>query len=270
LTECTPAPLIENYRNMTIHQLEFDKNSARKQRISQNFVVSAYTVTTSITERAVKLFTEKSRVLYTAATAPDSLIQSNASQIQSLAAEIVKRETNPYKQARLLYDYLLDNYTLFASPIKRRTSSLDLLTSKKGDAYDFAIVYTALARACGIPALPVGGVLVDADLKANPHWWSEIYIENFGWLPVDPALGAGLSYKAFRPIDNVRLFYFGNLDSQHIAFSRGWNEVKPSFVNSKTVYREHTYALQSIWEESSDAAVNYSSLWNNPLVLGIY
>ena len=270
LAECTPEPLIENYRNMTIHQLEFDKNTSRKIRVSQNFVVSAYTVTTSITERAVKPFAEKSRVLYTAATTPDTLIQSNNSDVQALAAEIVKRETNPYRQARLIYNYMLDTYTLSSASQKKRTSPLELLSKKKGDAYDFAVIYTTLVRACGIPALPIGGVLVDADLKATPHWWTELYLENFGWVPVDVALGAGLSYKAFRPIHDARLFYFGNLDSQHVAFSRGWNEVKPSFVNSKTVYRERTYALQSIWEESVNETVNYSSLWNVPTVLGIY
>ena len=40
--------------------------------------------------------------------------------------------------------------------------------------------------------------------------------------------------------------------------------------NSKIVYRPKTYALQSIWEESSEGNVNYSSLWNDPIVLGLY
>ncbi|MCR5723897.1 MAG: IPT/TIG domain-containing protein [Treponema sp.] len=270
LSECTPDPLIENYRNMIIHQLEFDKNSVRKTRVSQNFLISAYTLTTSITERNIKPFSEKSRTIYSVATQNDSLIQSKNTEVTTLAADIIKREKNPYRQARLLYDWLLDSCRLTDSPVKKRVSPIELLAKKQGDAYDFAICYTTLARACGIPALPVSGILVDSDLKTANHWWCEIYLENFGWIPVDPALGAGLSYKAFRPVSDVRTFYFGNLDSQHIAFSRGWNEVKPSFVNSKTVYRERTYALQSIWEESSGESVNYSSLWNNPIVLGVY
>ena len=270
LTESKPAPLIENYRNMTIHQIEFEKNSPQKVRISQDFVVSTYTLTTSITERAVKPFEEKSRVLYTAATRPDALIQSSNSAVTALATEIVKRETNPYRQARLIYNYMLDNYKLTSRPAKKRGAPLELISRKQGDAYDFAVLYTTLVRAAGIPALPLGGILVDSSLKAVPHWWCEIYLEQFGWVPVDPALGAGLEYKAFRPIDNVRTFYFGNLDSQHIAFSRGWNEVKQSIANSKTVYRDRTYAFQSIWEESSSDTVNYSSLWNDPVVLGIY
>lgn len=268
MTECKPQPLIDDYRNMIIQQYEFTKNGRQKQRFSQNFVIAVYSVHTEITERAVKPFSEKTRVLYSDATRADRLIKSDDDAIIQTAQEIVKKATNPYTQAKALYSYLLDTCTLTDS--KQQAEPLSMLESKKGDAYDFAITFTTLARALGIPALPVSGILVDAALQAENHWWCEIYLENFGWLPVDPALGAGLTYKAFKQIEDQRSFYFGNLDSQHIAFSRGWNDVKPSFVNSKTVYRPHTYAFQPIWEESTSSSVNYSSLWNAPLVLGIY
>ena len=108
-------------------------------------------------------------------------------------------------------------------------------------------------------------------MKTRPHWWTEFYIEGFGWVPVDISLGMGLPYKSFRPVENNVEFYFGNLDGQHIAFSKGWNEIKQTISqNSKIVYRPKTYALQSIWEESSEGNVNYSSLWNDPIVLGLY
>ena len=270
LTECKPQPLIADWRNMIIQQAEFEKGGARKQRFTHNFVVASYSVRTEIHERAVKPFSETSRVLYGGATRADALIRSNDAGAEARAREIVQKATNPYTQARLLYDYIIDNTELTTAPIKRRENPLDMLKETRGDAYDFAVVFTTLARSLGIPALPVSGILVDADLQAVNHWWCEIYLEGFGWLPIDPALGAGLAYKSFKPIDDARAFYFGNLDSQHIAFSRGWNEVKPSFVNSKTVYRPHTYAFQSIWEESNSSTVNYSSLWNAPMVLGIY
>ncbi|MBO7612987.1 MAG: hypothetical protein IKQ23_03820 [Treponema sp.] len=59
------------------------------------------------------------------------------------------------------------------------------------------------------------------------------------------------------------------MDNQHIIFSRGWTQIKPSLLNSKIVYRPRTYALQSVWEEASDSMLNYSSLWNNPTIIGI-
>ena len=270
LTECKPEPVIANYKNTIIHQVELVRASNRKVKFSQQFVVAVYTVQTDVNAKKVRPFSEKSRVLYRATTQPDSLIQSNDEAVAAKAKEIVGKETNPYLQAKLVYDYMLDAYDFPSRLSRENESALDLLKKERGDAYDFAVLYTTLVRALGIPCLPVSGILVDADLHVQPHWWSEFYIEQFGWIPVDVALAKGLDYKAFKPIDDARAFYFGNLDSQHIAFSRGWNEVKPALVNSKIVRRAKSYAFQSIWEESSEGKVNYSTLWNDPVVLGIY
>ncbi|MDE7227442.1 MAG: IPT/TIG domain-containing protein [Treponemataceae bacterium] len=270
LTECKPAPVIANYKNTIIHQVELARAANRKVKFSQQFVVAVYTVQTDVNAKKVRPFSEKSRVLYRATTQPDSLIQSNDEAVAAKAKEIVGKETNPYLQAKLVYDYMLETYDFPSRLSRENESALDLLRKERGDAYDFAVLYTTLVRALGIPCLPVSGILVDADLHVQPHWWSEFYIEQFGWIPVDVALAKGLDYKAFKPLDDARAFYFGNLDSQHIAFSRGWNEVKPALVNSKIVRRAKSYAFQSIWEESSEGKVNYSTLWNDPVVLGIY
>ncbi|MDE6350777.1 MAG: IPT/TIG domain-containing protein, partial [Treponemataceae bacterium] len=270
LTECKPAPVIANYKNTIIHQVELARAANRKVKFSQQFVVAVYTVQTDVNAKKVRPFSEKSRVLYRATTQPDSLIQSNDKAVAAKAKEIVGKETNPYLQAKLVYDYMLDAYDFPSRLSRENESALDLLRKERGDAYDFAVLYTTLVRALGIPCLPVSGILVDADLHVQPHWWSEFYIEQFGWIPVDVALAKGLDYKAFKPLDDARAFYFGNLDSQHIAFSRGWNEVKPALVNSEIVRRAKSYAFQSIWEESSEGNVNYSTLWNDPVVLGIY
>ena len=107
-------------------------------------------------------------------------------------------------------------------------------------------------------------------MQAFSHWWSEFYIENFGWIPVDIALGSGLEYKSFKNVEDPKTFYFGNIDSQHIIFSRGYNEVKPTLSGGHIVSRDRTFAVQSIWEESSAGTVNYSSLWNEPVIAGVY
>ena len=195
--------------------------------------------------------------------------------VLNFAKEIIthngKEEQNPYKQAKLIYDYLVQNYKIRDELRKSDASPLDLLKSKKGDAYDLAIFYTTLLRAIEIPSQPIAGILVDSEMQTQAHWWTEFYIEGFGWLPVDISLGMGLPYKAFRPAENNAEFYFGNLDGQHIAFSKGLNEIKQTISqNSKIVLRPKSYAFQTIWEESSEGNVNYSSLWNDPIVLGLY
>ena len=229
-----------------------------------------YSVQTEINPKNVKPFSAKKRVLYTAFTKQDPVILSEDEDFVSLAKNIVKKETNPYLQAKMIYDYMLENFSLSKKLRDSGADSKELLKEKKGDAYDFAVVYTTLLRALKIPALPVSGILVDADLQSTSHWWCEFYIENFGWVPVDVALGAGLEYKPFKNLEDPQKFYFGNLDSQHIIFTRGYNEVKPTLSDGHSVRRERTFALQSIWEESSTGTVNYSSLWNEPVIAGIY
>ena len=275
LTECAPEPVISDYKNTVIHQLELQKATSKSEKIrfSHNFVAASYAVQSEIAEKAVKPYSQavKSRVFFKNALRSDALIQSENEKVISLAKEIVGTATNPYTQAKLIYDYLLQNYKVRDSLRKSDASPLDLLKSKRGDAYDLAIFYTTLLRAAGILAEPIAGILVDSEMKTQAHWWTEFYIEGFGWIPVDVALGMNLPYKAFRPVENAAEFYFGNLDSQHVAFSKGWNEIRQTISqNSKIVYRPKTYALQSIWEESSEGNVNYSSLWNDPIVLGLY
>lgn len=269
LTECEPQPVLENHRNNVIHKIDFSKLGARTLKFKHNFAVAEYSVQTNINPSLVKPFSETSRILYIQATVADRFTQEETEALGNLASAIVKNETNPYRQAKLIYDYMIDNYSI-SSARQPEADPLDLIKENSGDAYDFAIIYTELLRSLKIPAVCVGGILVDLNLKTQSHWWTEFYIENFGWVPVDTALGAGMQYRAFRADTNAREYYFGNLDSQHIAFSRGRNETKLSLTNGTAVTIKRSYALQSIWEESSVGTVNYSSLWNIPIVRGIY
>lgn len=279
LTECSPEPVISDYKNTVIHQIQLKKASSKSEKIrfSHNFVVSTYAIRSQINEKAVKSYSKeiKSRILFKNSVKANDLIQSKNEEVKNFAKEIIthngKEEQNPYKQAKLIYDYLVQNYKIRDELRKSDASPLDLLKSKKGDAYDLAIFYTTLLRAIEIPSQPIAGILVDSEMQTQAHWWTEFYIEGFGWLPVDISLGMGLPYKAFRPAENNAEFYFGNLDGQHIAFSKGLNEIKQTISqNSKIVLRPKSYAFQTIWEESSEGNVNYSSLWNDPIVLGLY
>lgn len=66
---------------------------------------------------------------------------------------------------------------------------------KKGNCADLARLFIALARASGIPARQVNGMVFSPDVSANKsvkkyeHAWVEIYFPKYGWLPVDPTSG---------------------------------------------------------------------------------
>jgi protein-glutamine gamma-glutamyltransferase len=62
----------------------------------------------------------------------------------------------------------------------------ELLDHKKGDCKAYALMFTTLARAAGIPAREVGGlVYMGDDQKAfGGHAWNEVVLDGC-WVPVD-------------------------------------------------------------------------------------
>jgi hypothetical protein len=65
----------------------------------------------------------------------------------------------------------------------------DLLDRKAGDCKAYALLFNTLARACGIPAREVGGLMYMGDeVKAfGGHAWNEVVLDGH-WVPVDASL----------------------------------------------------------------------------------
>lgn len=270
LNDIYPDPFIVDDPYDIIHKKQLNKIVNNRQKFSQTYVVTAYTIKNSIKPSSIGQYRDKTSPIYLNYTSADALIPSREDSVKLLLQTIIGKEKNPYNQAKLIYNFFIENYKIREKSHDGDSSVLDLIRKKRGDAYDFAILYTALLRAANIPCIPVAGVLVHNKNKAEPHWWTEIYFENYGWFPVDTALGCGLNFEAFIKVEDPQDYYFGSLDNQHITYSRSWRQLRQSADNSKIVYRPRTYALQSIWEEAGDATSSYSSLWNDPVILGIY
>jgi len=258
VTASSPKPYMDNYRGTILHQLENIK-SGRNEKISHSFLLTNYALKTTINPALVKPYSDTDSPLYLMYTAADRIVPSDTPAVAQKAAEITGKEKNPWLKAKLIHEWLVANIKLSERKNPDRTV-LEALSAKNGDAYDLAILFSALTRAAGIPSIPVAGVLVDKEQTTRPHWWAEIYIENFGWLPVDPALAS----------NETEANAFGNLDVYHIAFSRGWTDAKPITAKSRIVYKPHSFAFQPIWEESGGNIKSYTSFWAEPKVTGVY
>lgn len=270
ITEYDPEPVIEDFQHTVIHQSSFEKNHSNKKNFYQNFAITVYETATNIDPLKVGTYSKTSDAILEVALNADDCVSSEDEEVVALAKKIIQKDKNPYTKAKAIYNYMLKNFVILQDLRTGNISPVDLIRSKKGDAYDFAITYTALLRAAGVPAIPNSGIIIDAELKTKNHWWSEFYIHGIGWIPVDVALAAGLDYNSWVKELDAKSYYFGNLDGQHIVFSRGWNDIKPGPQNNKTVYRPRSYALQSIWEEASGKVIKYSSYWADPIVIGVY
>jgi len=64
----------------------------------------------------------------------------------------------------------------------------ETLESGAGDCTEHSVLFSALAKASGIPTRLVDGVVV-ADGRIGYHEWVEVFIAGEGWRPVDPTFG---------------------------------------------------------------------------------
>ncbi|GHV77640.1 hypothetical protein AGMMS49942_24610 [Spirochaetia bacterium] len=241
----TLEPFIENYRGTTLFQMQ-NLPSGAATGVTLSYLVEVYAVETTINANSIVIGGRAGSAPVTAAyTAPSAQIPSDDPSIKERSAAIVGREQNPLTKARRIYNYLL---TEGGDP--------------QADPYTAALLFCALARSAGIPAIPVSGVLLDRNRAFSRHYWAEFWIDSFGWIPVDPALGAASA-------DNAA-YYFGNLDNQRIIFSRGFTTLSPMDPRGRVALRERDYALQNLWEEAVGGLTSYSSLWSDVILNGVY
>jgi hypothetical protein len=125
------------------------------------------------------------------------------------------------------------------------------------------MVFCALLRNAGVPARPVAGYLVYGNKRSVRHYWAEFYLENFGWVPVDPALADGAVFGGFPDIEEPETYYFGNIDNQHIIFSRGILETTQITPAGRTIGKKRMFSLQEIHEEASGKLSTYNSVWQD-------
>ncbi len=272
ITEVVPEPILMNYQNNLIHQITKSRNNTPKSVFKQTFVLPVFEVRSTVNALKIGNYKDTEKNLLSGALKADALVPCEDEAVKELCAKICGKEKNAWNKAKLLYDYMCENLSITAKVRNGDSDPLDLIKKGSGDAYDFAVIYTALLRAAEVPAYTAGGVLLNQELQSQSHWWCEFYIDKVGWIPADPALGAGLEFKQWTDSDIVdaKEYYFGNMDSHHILFSRGWSQLKPFSADSKIVQQPRSFALQSIWEEANKDTAKYSSYWSVPVVKGVY
>lgn len=123
--------------------------------------------------------------------------------VKTKAVEITAGKDSDIEKARAIYEWIVEN--TFRNPKTKGCGLGDIrymLESKDlgGKCADLNALFVGLARAAGLPARDVYGIrLAKSDLgykslgpstatitKAQ-HCRAEVYLEDYGWVPVDPA-----------------------------------------------------------------------------------
>jgi sugar lactone lactonase YvrE len=145
--------------------------------------------------------------------------------LKAAVKEAVGDEKRPYWIARKIFNWVIGKleyqmvggWDVPATLIKRGT----------GSCSEYAFLYIAMCRSAGLPARYEAGTAVrgdDASVDEAYHRWVEVYLPNYGWVPVDPSRGdKEWPSEQAEAIGNVsnRLFIttIGGGDSEYLS----WN-----------------------------------------------
>ena len=260
-------PFVENHRGTSLFKFT-DIAAQTNMNIVLSYVVDVYAVETNITNLNPVRLNSPSPVgnIFTLAS---DLVPSDNSEIRALATRITGPERRPHAMARRIYDWLIASANIQAEPLSGG-GALEALEEEMADSYRAALLFCALARASGIPALPVAGILINHLGAVTRHYWAEFWLDGFGWIPVDPALGAAAAPEDFILREDHAQFYFGNMDNQRVAFSRGEHSLSQMTPHGRTVHRIREYSLQNLWEEAAGGLESYSSLWSDVTITGMF
>jgi transglutaminase-like putative cysteine protease len=158
-------------------------------------------------------------------------------EVKALAREIVGSETNPLEKALRVFRWVSANVPWCAemeySVIPNLTGKG--LAARRGDCGVQGMTFITLCRAAGVPARWQSGWQTKPG-DWNMHDWSEIYIEPWGWLPVDASYGVREHADP-----RVRDFFCGHMDPYRLIVNLDYaRELQPP----KTSFRSEPNDFQ--------------------------
>lgn len=157
-------------------------------------------------------------------------------EIRRLSKEIVGDETNPYLKARRIFQWI-DGHIPWAGA--REYSTLECLphyalTNQHGDCGIQTMLFMVLCRLNGIPARWESGWVTGE--SSNMHDWCQIFLEPYGWMPVDASFGLVPSSN-----ERERWFFLGGCDSYRLVVNT--DHTQPLYP-AKTHFRSEIVDFQ--------------------------
>ncbi len=174
--------------------------------------------------------------------------------IQEMVKRVVGNEKSPYWIARRIFDsvrtrleYRLEGGWNVAPVVLRRGT---------GSCSEYSFSFISLCRAAGLPARYVGAIVVrgdDASYDEVFHRWPEVYLPNYGWIPIDPQGGD-------KPLARDRAMNIGHLPNRFLitTHSGGGSEYLGWYYNSHESYQSEPQVRLEIeafgeWEPLGEA-----------------
>lgn len=151
--------------------------------------------------------------------------------IQEGVKQAVKNEKHPYWMMRKIFDYICENINYKLKPLGGWNPAPTVLKRGTGSCSEYTFIFISLCRAAGLPARYAGSIVIrGADKGIDDVWhrWAEVYLPNYGWIPVDVSAGdSPIPANRARKIGVLRNKYLittkGGGDSEYLEFYYNFN-----------------------------------------------
>lgn len=186
---------------------------------------------------------------------PGEKTESDDPQIKNKAMEITKTGTVMGK-AKSIYDFVNLHIDYDTNPKYANKGALSGLLTGRGVCDEYAFLFTSLCRAAGIPSRVVAGYWTEKELKediwidvsSDRHAWSEFYMPNVEWIPVEPTFM--YTYNGER-VPNE--YYFAHIKGEDKHFINNYigNENKSDIDVQYSYFKSEGTSLRLISKEES-------------------
>lgn len=223
---------VGSVHNTVYMEQKAEKDKPTRFEIKMSYEVGAQVFHKSTILRNLKPYNTQSEeyINNTCQVLPHILVNDK---MKELATRIIGKESNPIKQASLIYDWISANYP-WAGAIDYSTIPCIpeyVLEINHGDCGQVALLYISLLRSIGIPARWESGWEFPSG-DAGWHDWLEVYFEGTGWVPCDMSRGRTTYNEPFQD------FYKTSIDGYRFATNSGTNgefSPKKKYLRCETV-----------------------------------
>ncbi|MGA1819553.1 MAG: transglutaminase-like domain-containing protein [Thermoplasmatota archaeon] len=135
-----------------------------------------------------------------------ALINLNEPAVLDVAKLIADRSDDIKEIAWNTYEWIIDN--IYYQQIAGELDAATTLRNGEGGSAEMANLFVALMRANGIPARRISGwgnVFEKGEelvISRFSHGWAEFYVDDVGWVQVDPAWGRTSKFDNFARTDD--------------------------------------------------------------------
>lgn len=156
--------------------------------------------------------------------------------LRLFSEQVVGDEQNPWRIAQRLFAAVDEIPWAGAREYSTITNISDYaLRAGHADCGQQTLLLMTLLRLNGIPSRWQSGMVYSEGDYWNLHDWGQVYLEPYGWVPMDVTFGR------FEEAPEIEWFYLGGLDGYRIAFNDDWGR---SFDPAKTHFRSETVDSQ--------------------------